>query len=186
MRWPAALVKLVVALLIAVSGAFLLFGIIDEAPTVLDKPDVRLLELKDGHVVFNHVDFSCVKGRKILRDNTFEALPGQKIGRCGPTGAGKSTIINILTRYYDIDSGTITIDGQNIADCTQASLRADISAVLQEPFLFTDTVMNNLKYAREGATDEESSPRPRKPTPTTSLCSCRASTTRCGPSAAPT
>jgi ATP-binding cassette subfamily B protein len=111
--------------------------------------------MRGGHVVFNHVDFSYVQGRKILRDNTFEALPGQKIGLCGPTGAGKSTIINILTRYYDLDAGTITIDGQNIADVTQESLRQNIAAVLQEPFLFSDTVMNNLKYAREGATDEE-------------------------------
>ena len=74
---------------------------------------------------------------------------------CGPTGAGKSTIINILTRYYDIDSGSITIDGHSIYDVTQASLRGQIGVVLQEAFLFSDTVMNNLKYAREGATDDE-------------------------------
>jgi ATP-binding cassette subfamily B protein len=122
---------------------------------VADKPGAKEIAIDGGHVVFNHVDFSYVKGRKILRDNTFEALPGQKIGLCGPTGAGKSTIINILTRYYDIDSGTITIDGQNIADVTQESLRRNIAAVLQEPFLCSDTVMNNLKYARADATDEE-------------------------------
>ena len=143
------------ALLQAAAGANRVFTILDEDPTVQDRPDAKQLEVKGGHVVFDHVDFSYVKGRKILRDNTFEALPGQKIGLCGPTGAGKSTIINILTRYYDIDSGTITIDGQNIADISQESLRKNISAVLQEPFLFSDTVMNNLKYAREGATDEE-------------------------------
>jgi ABC-type multidrug transport system fused ATPase/permease subunit len=94
-------------------------------------------------------------GRKILKHNTFEALPGQKIGICGPTGAGKSTIINILTRYYDIDKGAILIDDQNISQLTQESLRKQIGVVLQEAFLFSDTVMNNLKYAREGATDEE-------------------------------
>jgi ATP-binding cassette subfamily B protein len=143
------------ALLQAAAGAARVFAILDEAPTVQDKPQAGSLDVKGGHVVFKNVDFSYVKGRKILRDNTFEALPGQKIGLCGPTGAGKSTIINILTRYYDIDSGTITIDGQNIADISQESLRQNISAVLQEPFLFSDTVMNNLKYAREGATDEE-------------------------------
>lgn len=143
------------ALLQATAGANRVFAILDEDPTVQDKPDAKQLEVKGGHVVFDHVDFSYVKGRKILRDNTFEALPGQKIGLCGPTGAGKSTIINILTRYYDIDSGKITIDGLNIADISQESLRKNISAVLQEPFLFSDTVMNNLKYAREGATDEE-------------------------------
>jgi len=79
----------------------------------------------------------------------------QKIGICGPTGAGKSTLINILTRYYDIDSGTILIDGQNLQQLTQASLRKQVGVVLQEAFLFTDTVMNNLMYAREGATEEE-------------------------------
>jgi ATP-binding cassette subfamily B protein len=143
------------ALLQAAAGAARVFAIIDEEPTVQDKPGAKEIAIAGGHVVFNHVDFSYVKGRKILRDNTFEARPGQKIGLCGPTGAGKSTIINILTRYYNLDSGTITIDGQNIADVTQESLRRSIAAVLQEPFLFSDTVMNNLRYAREGATDEE-------------------------------
>jgi ATP-binding cassette subfamily B protein len=138
----------------AAAGAARVFAVLDEGPTVQDAPNAQALELKGGHVVFDNVDFSYVKGRKILRGNTFEAQPGQKIGLCGPTGAGKSTIINILTRYYDVDSGTITIDGQNIAHLTQASLRRQIGAVLQEAFLFSDTVMNNLKYAREGATDE--------------------------------
>jgi ATP-binding cassette subfamily B protein len=91
----------------------------------------------------------------VLHDNTFEALPGQKIGLCGPTGAGKSTIINILTRYYDIDSGQILIDGQDLTTLAQDSLREQIGVVLQEAFLFSDTVMNNLKYARANATDEE-------------------------------
>ncbi len=139
----------------AAAGASRVFAILDEGPMVHDAPGAQKLELKGGHVVFDKVDFSYVKGRKILRNNSFEALPGQKIGLCGPTGAGKSTIINILTRYYDVDSGTITIDGQNITTLTQSSLRQQIGAVLQEAFLFSDTVMNNLKYAREGATDEE-------------------------------
>jgi ATP-binding cassette subfamily B protein len=81
--------------------------------------------------------------------------PGEAIGICGPTGAGKSTLINILTRYYDIDSGTVLIDGQDLSKLTQDSLRQQVGVVLQEAFLFTDTVMNNLKYARAGATDEE-------------------------------
>jgi ATP-binding cassette subfamily B protein len=139
----------------AIIGAGRIFTIIDEEADITDRPGAQPIRPVEGHVVFSHVDFSYVKGRKILRDNTFEALPGQMIGLCGPTGAGKSTIINILTRYYDIDSGTITIDGQDIYDITQDSLRQQIGVVLQEPFLFTDTVMNNLKYAREGATEEE-------------------------------
>ncbi len=139
----------------AIAGARRVFAIIDEEPTVKDAPDAKDYEFKGGHIVFDDVDFSYVPGRKILRHNTFEALPGQKIGICGPTGAGKSTIINILTRYYDVDSGQITIDGQPLEKLTQRSLREQVGVVLQEAFLFSDTVMNNLKYARKGATDEE-------------------------------
>jgi ATP-binding cassette, subfamily B, bacterial len=139
----------------AAAGAQRVFAIMDESPTVLDKPNAKELKDVDGLVAFDDVDFSYVAGRKVLRHNTFAARPGQKIGLVGPTGAGKSTIMNILTRYYDIDSGAITLDGTNIADYTQASLRRNIGQVLQEAFLFSDTVMNNLKYAREGATDEE-------------------------------
>ncbi len=139
----------------AVAGGRRVFSILDEKPTVEDAPDASNFEFKNGHVEFDDVDFSYVPGRKILRNNTFEAQPGQKIGICGPTGAGKSTIINILTRYYDVDSGTILIDGQDLTKLTQISLRKQIGAVLQEAFLFSDTVMNNLLYAREGATEEE-------------------------------
>ena len=139
----------------AVAGGRRVFAIIDERPTVLDAPDARDFEFTGGSVGWQDVDFSYLPGRKILKHNSFEARPGQKIGLCGPTGAGKSTIINLLTRYYDIDSGTILIDGQDIGKLTQVSLRKQIGVVLQEAFLFTDTVMNNLKYAREGATDEE-------------------------------
>ena len=139
----------------AAAGGRRVFAIIDEEPAVKDAPAATEFAFNGGHVVFQDVDFSYVPGRKILKHNTFAALPGQKIGICGPTGAGKSTIINILTRYYDIDQGAILIDDQNISQLTQASLRQQIGVVLQEAFLFSDTVMNNLKYAREGATDEE-------------------------------
>ena len=141
--------------LAAVAGGRRVFQIIDEQPTVVDSPSAQDFQFKGGQVTFNDVDFSYVQGRKILKHNTFEAQPGQMIGICGPTGAGKSTIINILTRYYDIDSGMILIDGQDISKLTQVSLRKRIGVVLQEAFLFTDTVMNNLLYAREGATEEE-------------------------------
>jgi len=143
------------ALLSAAAGAARVFEVIDDVPIVVNLPGAKPLDFRGGHVAFDRVDFSYVPGRRVLHDNTFEALPGQKIGLCGPTGAGKSTIMNILTRYYDIDSGRISIDGQDIRDCTLDSLRMTISAVLQEPLLFSDTVMMNLKYAREGATDEE-------------------------------
>jgi ABC-type multidrug transport system fused ATPase/permease subunit len=138
-----------------VAGGRRVFSIIDEEPTVKDAPDATEYEFKGGHIQCEDVDFSYVPGRKILRHNTFDVQPGEAIGICGPTGAGKSTLINILTRYYDIDSGTILIDGQDLSKLTQESLRKQVGVVLQEAFLFTDTVMNNLKYAREGATDEE-------------------------------
>jgi ATP-binding cassette subfamily B protein len=142
-------------ILSAIVGAGRIFSIMDEKPDLTDRPSAKPIRPIEGHVVFKDVDFSYIPGRKTLRNNTFEALPNQLIGLCGPTGAGKSTIINILTRYYDIDSGTITIDGQDIYEVTPDSLRRQIGVVLQEPFLFTDTILNNLKYARNGATDEE-------------------------------
>jgi ABC-type multidrug transport system fused ATPase/permease subunit len=138
-----------------VAGGRRVFSIIDEEPIVKDAPDATDYEFKGGHIQCTDVDFSYVPGRKILRHNTFDVKPGEAIGICGPTGAGKSTLINILTRYYDIDSGTILIDGQDLSKLTQESLRKKVGVVLQEAFLFTDTVMNNLKYARERATDEE-------------------------------
>ena len=139
----------------AVAGGRRVFAIMDEQPTVVDAADAADFEFKGGHVEFEDVDFSYVPGRKILKHNSFAAQPGQMIGICGPTGAGKSTIINLLTRYYDIDRGAIRIDGQEISKLTQESLRKQIGVVLQEAFLFSDTVMNNLKYARAGATEEE-------------------------------
>jgi ATP-binding cassette subfamily B protein len=139
----------------AIAGGTRIFEILDEKPTVVDAPDAKPYEFKGGRVEFKDVTFSYVKGRRILKHNSFVAEPGQKIGLCGPTGAGKSTIINILTRYYDIDSGQILIDGQDLTTLSQDSLRQQIGVVLQEAFLFSDTVMNNLRYARDGATDEE-------------------------------
>ncbi|MEA3439419.1 MAG: ABC transporter ATP-binding protein [Chloroflexota bacterium] len=139
----------------AAAGGRRVFTIIDEQPTVKDAPDASEFEFKGGHIQCEDVDFSYVPGRKILRHNTFDVAAGESIGICGPTGAGKSTLINLLTRYYDIDSGTILIDGQDLSKLTQESLRKQVGVVLQEAFLFTDTVMNNLKYARAGATDEE-------------------------------
>jgi ATP-binding cassette subfamily B protein len=139
----------------AATGAKRVFSIMDEKPQIVDRPGASPMSPLEGKVVFENVDFSYIPGRKVLKCNSFVAEPGQVIGLCGPTGAGKSTIINILTRYYDIDSGSITIDGQSVYQVTQESLRRQVGVVLQEAFLFSDTVMNNLKYAREGATEEE-------------------------------
>ena len=147
--------NLVSSALNAAAGGERVYEIVDEEPTVFDAPDAVDYEFKGGHIEFKDVDFGYVPGRLILRNNNFDVAPGESIGICGPTGAGKSTIINILTRYYDIDRGQILIDGQDLAKLSRKSLRKQVGAVLQEAFLFTDTVMNNLKYANAEATDED-------------------------------
>ncbi len=139
----------------ALAGAARVFEILDEKPVVADAFGALPMAPVAGDVIFDRVDFSYIPGRRVLSDNTFHAGPGQVFGLCGPTGAGKSTIINILTRYYDIEAGAITVDGQDVRSVQQDTLRVQIAQVLQEPFLFSDTIMANLQYAREGATKEE-------------------------------
>jgi len=139
----------------AIVGAGRVYEVLDQKPRVDDRKGAPAMPAVAGDVVFDHVDFSYIPGRRILTDNTFHARPGQVFGLCGPTGAGKSTIINILTRYYDIENGAIRVDNNDVREVRQDTLRVQIAQVLQEPFLFSDTIMANLKYAREGATDEE-------------------------------
>ena len=123
-------------LLASIAAAERIFLNLDEKPVITDKSNAIPMPPINGHVEFRDVDFSYVPGRPILKHNTFTALPGQKIGLCGPTGAGKSTIINLITRYYDVDRGDILIDGHSIYDVQQASLCRQVGIVLQEPFLF--------------------------------------------------
>jgi ATP-binding cassette subfamily B protein len=149
------LAQLMNTILQAIAGAERVFEILDEEPEIVDQPEAQALPDVEGHVVFDHVDFSYVPGIQILYDNSFDARPGQMIGLCGPTGAGKSTIINVLTRFYDIQSGSITVDGQAITEVQQDSLRRRTGIVLQVPFLFSETVIENLRYGRLDATDEE-------------------------------
>ncbi|MGI9616491.1 MAG: ABC transporter ATP-binding protein [Acidimicrobiales bacterium] len=151
----AQIANLVTSTLNASAGGERIFRIIDAKPTIQDAPDAVDYEFKGGRVQFEHVDFGYVPGSLVLRDNSFDIAPGESIGICGPTGAGKSTLINILTRYYEINSGRILIDGQDLAKLTQTSLRSQIGVVLQEAFLFTDTVMNNLLYANAAATPDD-------------------------------
>ena len=151
----AQIANLVTTTLNASAGGERVLRIVDEQPDVGDAPDAVEYEFKGGRIQFEHVDFGYVPGSLVLRDNTFDVAPGESIGICGPTGAGKSTLINILTRYYEIDGGRILIDGQDLISLTRESLRKQIGVVLQEAFLFTDTVMNNLRYAREGATEAD-------------------------------
>jgi len=106
-------------------------------------------------VVFDKTDFAYVPGVQVLHDVCLEALPGETIALVGPTGAGKTTVVNLLTRFYDLDGGTIRIDGHDIRDVRKADLRRRLGIVLQDNFLFADTVMENIRYGRLDATDEE-------------------------------
>ncbi|MBN2445550.1 MAG: ABC transporter ATP-binding protein, partial [Phycisphaerae bacterium] len=139
----------------ALAGAERVFDVLDQVPEVADKPDA--VELKDiqGHVAFDHVDFAYVPGAPVLKDVSLEAQPGQVVALVGPTGAGKTTVVNLLSRFYDVDSGAILIDGHDIRTVRQDSLRRQLGIVLQETFLFAETVMENIRYGRLEATDDE-------------------------------
>jgi ABC-type multidrug transport system fused ATPase/permease subunit len=139
----------------ASAGATRVFEILDEQPEIVDRPGAHDVTEVKGRVEMDHVDFSYVPGVPILQDVSLSAKPGQKIGLVGPTGAGKSTIINVITRYYDVQAGDIRLDDSSIYDVTQRTLRERVGMVLQEPYLFSDTVMANIRYARLDATDEE-------------------------------
>jgi ATP-binding cassette subfamily B protein len=106
-------------------------------------------------VLFDHVNFSYVPGVPVLKDVSFHAEPGQVVAFVGPTGAGKTTMINVLGRFYDIQGGSIKIDGVDIKDVTRESLRRQLGTVLQDNFLFADTVTENIRYGNLNATDEE-------------------------------
>jgi len=139
----------------AVAGAGRVFELIDEDPDLADAAGAPDLPPVEGRVVFDHVDFAYVEDQPILRDVSFVAEPGQMIGLVGPTGAGKSTIINVLSRFYDIESGAVTVDGYDIREVTKDSLRDQLGIVLQRTFLFTDTVRANIRFGRLDATDAE-------------------------------
>jgi ABC-type multidrug transport system fused ATPase/permease subunit len=139
----------------ASAGATRVFDLLDEVPAITDEPSARHMDHADGDVDFDEVDFSYIEGHQILFDNTFHATPGQTIGLIGPTGAGKSTIINLIGRFYEIDDGEIRLDGEPIIELRLEDLRLRAAVVLQTPFLFSESVMYNLKYGRSDATDEE-------------------------------
>lgn len=139
----------------ALAGAERVFEIIDTSPETPDVPDAYLLNSVQGHVRFDHVKFSYVPGTPIIKDMSLEAKAGQTVALVGPTGAGKTTIVNLLNRFYEIDSGQITVDGKDIRDICKANMRRKLGLVLQDTFLFADTVMENIRYGRLEATDEE-------------------------------
>ncbi|MGN0135265.1 ABC transporter transmembrane domain-containing protein [Anaerotignum sp.] len=139
----------------AMAGAERVFEVLDEKEEEPDAPDAYEMGEIEGDVVLTDVNFSYEKGHPILKNVNLYARPGQTIAFVGPTGAGKTTIINLLTRFYDIDSGSITIDGHDIYKTKRKSLRSALSIVLQDTYLFTDSIKENIRYGRLNATDEE-------------------------------
>ena len=139
----------------AMAGAERVFEVLDETEEEPDAPEAYEMGEIKGDVVLTDVNFSYEKGHPILKNVNLYARPGQTIAFVGPTGAGKTTIINLLTRFYDIESGTITIDGHDIYKTKRNSLRSALSIVLQDTYLFTDSIKENIRYGRLNATDDE-------------------------------
>ena len=139
----------------ALAGAERVFEVIDTPAEVDNAADSPLPVPVKGNVRFSDVSFSYLPDQPIIQHMTLEAKAGQTIALVGPTGAGKTTIINLLTRFYEINAGRITIDGRDIREVSKADLRQKLGIVLQDTFLFADTVMENIRYGRLDATDEE-------------------------------
>ncbi len=139
----------------AIAGAERVFAILDETPELIDAPDAIPLTNIRGDVVFKDVCFGYNPETPVLKHVSLHARRGQTIALVGPTGAGKTTIVNLLTRFYDIDSGSITVDGIDIRQLKMADLRRELGIVLQDTYMFADTVMENIRYGRLDATDDE-------------------------------
>jgi ATP-binding cassette subfamily B multidrug efflux pump len=139
----------------AVAGAERIFGLLDTAPEIVNAPGAQDIPSIQGKVEFDHVTAAYIQGVNVLCDVSFSVEPGQTVAVVGPTGAGKTTIINLIPRFYDVVSGQIRVDGIDISTVTTESLRRQIGIVLQDTFLFSDTVMNNIRFGRPEASDEE-------------------------------
>ena len=132
-----------------------MFGLLDVRAEIADKPGAPALKVAGGEIVFDKVDFHYEKSRPILHEVSFRVAPGNTVAIVGSSGAGKSTVSRILYRFYDVASGSVRIDGQDIRDVTQASLRAAIGVVPQDTVLFNDTIYYNIAYGRPGASRED-------------------------------
>ena len=139
----------------AIAGAERIFDLLDEEPDIHERLDAKDLPQIVGRVVFDNVGAEYNPGEPVLQGIDLVAEPGQTIAIVGPTGAGKTTLVNLAPRFYDVTSGTVSIDGVDVRDVTLHSLRSQIGVVLQDSFLFSDTVMNNIRFGRPGASDEE-------------------------------
>ena len=132
-----------------------IFETMDEPVTISDKENAREMPKIRGEVTFDHVSFSYDKSKKILKDVSFTVKPGESIALIGPTGAGKSTIVNLISRFYNVDSGRVLIDGQDISDVTIHSLRSQMGIMMQDSFIFSGTIGDNIRYGKLTASEEE-------------------------------
>lgn len=132
-----------------------IFETLDEPATIADKPNAQDIGDITGEVKFDDVTFSYEQGKTVLEHISFDVKPGESVALVGPTGAGKSTVVSLLSRFYDLDSGKITIDGKDISQATLHSLRSQMGIMLQDSFIFSGTIYDNIRYGRLGATEEE-------------------------------
>ncbi|MBC1473710.1 ABC transporter ATP-binding protein [Listeria grandensis] len=132
-----------------------IFETMDVEPDIKDLPNARSMPLIKGNVRFDDVRFRYEEGKDILKGISFDVKAGESIALVGPTGAGKTTVINLLSRFYDINGGEISIDGENIAEVTLRSLREQMGVMLQDTFIFSGTILENIRYGKLTATEEE-------------------------------
>ncbi|HEY6042255.1 MAG TPA: ABC transporter ATP-binding protein [Anaerolineae bacterium] len=139
----------------AIAGGERIFGLLDTKPEIVDKQNALTMPPIKGRVLFENVGAEYEPGQPVLRGLSLDAEPGQTIAIVGPTGAGKTTIVNLIPRFWDVTQGAVTIDGIDVREVTSASLRSQIGVVLQDSFLFSATVMENIRYGKPTASDEE-------------------------------
>ena len=139
----------------AMTAGMRIFELLDVQPDLVDKPDAQTLPPIKGHVKFDHVSFSYIPDVQVLDDVSVEIAPGESMAIVGPTGAGKTTMVALITRFYDVAHGSIAVDGYDLRDITRSSLAGQMSLVLQEPFLYSTSVADNIRFANRGASQED-------------------------------